>query len=394
MAQHQRRLETCFPLSGHLAPKPFEWIEPKELPHREWVYGRHLVRGFVSCTIAPGGVGKTALLCAEALAMVTGRPLLGDAPQGRLRVWLVNLEDPIDELRRRIAATALQYGIGKDDIGGRLYLDSGRDMAIVVATNSREGVTVNRPVLDAIKREIANRCIDVLIIDPFVACHAVPENDNGKIAAVTRLWADIAEATGCAIELVHHSRKMSADQQLTADDARGASALIAAVRSARLLRQMTETEAKRAGVENSRLYFSIASGKANLAPPADRAIWRRLTGILLCNGSSPEDPGDDVGVVEPWRWPDPFSDMNTEAAREVQRRIHAGEFRADQRAEYWAGYVVLDVLGWDRSDTSAVAAVKKLLEGWLETGALKLVKRADAKRMKKQFVEVGQWLPQ
>jgi len=326
--------------------------------------------------------------------MVTGRPLLGDAPQGRLRVWLVNLEDPIDELRRRIAATALQYGIGKDDIGGRLYLDSGRDMAIVVATNSREGVTVNRLVLDAIKREIANRCIDVLIIDPFVACHAVPENDNGKIAAVTRLWADIAEATGCAIELVHHSRKMSADQQLTADDARGASALIAAVRSARLLRQMTETEAKRAGVENSRLYFSIASGKANLAPPADRAIWRRLTGILLCNGSSPEDPGDDVGVVEPWRWPDPFSDMNTEAAREVQRRIHAGEFRADQRAEYWAGYVVLDVLGWDRSDTSAVAAVKKLLEGWLETGALKLVKRADAKRMKKQFVEVGQWLPQ
>ena len=82
------------------------WIEPKELPRREWVYGRHLVRGFVSCTIAPGGIGKTALLCAEALAMVTGRPLLGDAPQGRLRVWLVNLEDPIDELRRRIAATA------------------------------------------------------------------------------------------------------------------------------------------------------------------------------------------------------------------------------------------------------------------------------------------------
>jgi AAA domain-containing protein len=394
MAQHQLRLETCFPLSGHLAPNPFEWIEPKELPRREWVYGRHLVRGFVSCTIAPGGIGKTALLCAEALAMVTGRPLLGDAPQGRLRVWLVNLEDPIDELRRRIGATALQYGIGKDDIGGRLYLDSGRDMAIVVATDSREGVTVNRPVLDAIKREIANRCIDVLIIDPFVACHAVPENDNGKIAAVTRLWADIAEATGCAIELVHHSRKMSADQQLTADDARGASALIAAVRSARLLRQMTETEAKRAGVENSRLYFSIASGKANLAPPANRAIWRRLTGILLCNGSSPEDPGDDVGVVEPWRWPDPFSDMSTEAAREVQRRIHAGEFRADQRAKYWAGYVVLAVLGWDRSDTSAVAAVKKLLEGWLETGALKLVERANAKRMKKQFVEVGQWLAQ
>ena len=139
----------------------------------------------MSCTIAPGGVGKTALLCAEALAMVTGRPLLEDMPQGRLRVWLVNLEDPVDELRRRIGATALRYGIGKDDIGDRLYLDLGRDMAIVVAADSRDGVVVNRPVVDAIRCEIAVRCIDVLIIDPFVACHALPENDNGKIAAVT-----------------------------------------------------------------------------------------------------------------------------------------------------------------------------------------------------------------
>jgi hypothetical protein len=393
VARHQQRMETCLLLPRGVTAKPFEWTEPKELPRREWVYGHHLIRGFVSCTIAPGGAGKTALECAEALAMVTGRPLLDDAPQGRLRVWLVNLEDPVDEIRRRIGATALLYGIGKDDIGDRLHIDSGRDTAMVVATDSREGVVVNRPVLDGIKREISARSIDVLIIDPFVACHALPENDNGKIAAVARLWAEIAEATGCAIELVHHSRKLSADQQLRADDARGASALIAAVRSARLLRQMTENEAERAGVENSRLFFNIASGKANLAPPADKATWRRLTGVLLCNGSSLEDPGDEIGVVEPWQWPDSFAGVGSAATREVQKRIHAGRWRADRRAKDWAGRVVLDVLGWDHSDAAAVAAVRNLLNGWLATGALRLVKRPDTKRMIKEFIEVGEWLP-
>jgi hypothetical protein len=313
VARHQQRIEASLLLPQRITAKAFEWIEPKELPRRKWVYGHHLIRGFVSCTIAPGGVGKTALECTEALAMVTGRALLGDVPDGRPRVWLLNLEDPIDEIRRRIGATALHYDISKVDIGDRLFLDSGRDIALVIAADSRDGVVVNRPVFDLIKREIVARRIDVVIVDPFVACHAVPENDNGKIAAVARLWADIAEDTGCAIELVHHARKLSADQVLTADDARGASALIAAVRSARLLRQMSDAEAQQAGVDSPRLYFSIASGKANLAPPANKTTWRRLTGVLLCNGMSPEDPGDEIGVVEPWRWPDPFGDITPQS---------------------------------------------------------------------------------
>jgi putative transcriptional regulator len=30
-------------------------------PRRQFVYGRHLIRGFLSATVAPGGVGKSAL---------------------------------------------------------------------------------------------------------------------------------------------------------------------------------------------------------------------------------------------------------------------------------------------------------------------------------------------
>ena len=395
LARHQQRLDaTCLSMPQRVTPKPFEWTDPKELPRREWLYAHHLIRGFVSCTIAPGGVGKTALICTETLAMVTGRPLLGDAPEGRLRVWLVNLEDPMDELRRRIGATALRYGVNKDDIGDRLFLDSGRDTSMVIASDSRDGIVINRPAVDSIKREIIAHGIDVLTIDPFVSCHAVHENDNGKIAAVARLWADIAEATGCAVELVHHARKLvSADQVLTIDDARGAVALIAAVRSARLLRRMTEDEARQCGIENSRLYFGIASGKANLAPPADKTTWRRLAGILLCNGSSPEDPGDEIGVVEAWQWPDPLGEVGPEVAREVQRLIQAGEWRADPQSTNWAGNAVAQALDWSLLDPAAIATLKKLIKGWLASGALKIVERRDAKRVVRKFIEVGQWLP-
>jgi hypothetical protein len=68
------------------------------------------------------------------------------------------------------------------------------------------------------------------------------------------------------------------------------------------------------------------------------------------------------------------------------------EWRADQRAENWAGKVVAEVLGWDLSDRAAAAAVKNLLRVWISTAALRVVTRKDLKRMDKKFIEVGQWL--
>ena len=84
-------------------------------------------------------------------------------------------------------------------------------------------------------------------------------------------------------ELVHHSRKTGAD---VVQDGRGAVALLAAARSARVLNGMSEDEASQGG-ENF--------GKVNLAPPADKAAWFRFVSVALGNG-------DDVGVPTPWRF--------------------------------------------------------------------------------------------
>jgi RecA-family ATPase len=74
----------------------------------------------LTCTIAPGGLGKTSLVIGEALAMTSQRPLLGLTPTERARVWLWNGEDPADELQRRIVAAMIHHGLTPEDVAGHL----------------------------------------------------------------------------------------------------------------------------------------------------------------------------------------------------------------------------------------------------------------------------------
>ena len=83
---------------------PFVWIDPAKIPPRRWLYGRHYIRSFISETVAPGAYGKSTLAITEALAICTGRTLLGVIPDGRANVWYWNGEDPLEELERRLAA--------------------------------------------------------------------------------------------------------------------------------------------------------------------------------------------------------------------------------------------------------------------------------------------------
>src|SRR5690606_37793518 len=88
---------------------PIKWIDPKTLPRREFAFGSHYIRKYVSVTVSPGGLGKTSNSIVEALSMASGRILTGTKPPGRLRAWLFNAEDPRDEMERRIMAACLHF---------------------------------------------------------------------------------------------------------------------------------------------------------------------------------------------------------------------------------------------------------------------------------------------
>ena len=132
----------------------FVWREPQAIPTREWLYGHHLIRKFASATIAPGGVGKTTLGIAEEIAMAAHRPFLGVSVPRPLRVWSWNLEDPAEETERRIHAVCLHHNITERDLGGRLFVSSGRDQPCVIARSDRNGTFIVQPVIERIVAEI------------------------------------------------------------------------------------------------------------------------------------------------------------------------------------------------------------------------------------------------
>lgn len=370
-----------------LKATPFEWRDPASLPPRQWVYGQHLIRRFTSVTVAPGGVGKSSLTICEALAMVSGRNLLGDTIPAPLRVWILNLEDPRDELERRITATMLHHSIQPKDVAGKLFVDSGRERGLCTATQGREGVQINVPEVEALITEIKARGIDVLIVDPFVSSHQVSENDNGAIDVVAKEWGRVAERCNIAIDLVHHTRKLGGEEA-SSENSRGAVSLLGAARSARVLNRMSDAQKADAGVSDDPLtYFSVDRDKANLAP-AGKRVWRRMVSVNLPNG-------DSVGVTEAWEWPDDFDGVKVKDLLAVQKAIQAAwdndqPPRASNQAKTdWAGLIVAETLGLDAARDRA--RITRMIKTWQANGALREIQHEDAKRNKRPYLEVGEW---
>ena len=368
-----------------LEPKPFVLGDASKIPPRQWVYGRHYIRKFLSVTVAPGGTGKTAITLAEAVAMATGRSIMGVETEPR-RVWVWNLEDPLEELQRRIAGIAQHHGITQDDLGDRLLVNSGRDEPLIIAEQAG-GANVLTPAADALTHHIKAMGVDVVIVDPFVSSHHLSENDNKAIDLVVKRWAQVANDANCSIELVHHVRKGNGMQEATVSDARGASALVDAARHVRRLQRMTAEEARNAGIDEDQFwrYSREGDSKDNLAPPTADSTWRQMVSVELPNG-------DSVGVSEPWSWPDAFSDVTRNDLESVQRAVAAGEYRESHRAKDWVGIAVADVLNLDVSDAYVRAKVRHMLSTWLDNGALRVVERPDKTRMMRKFVVVGQWV--
>ena len=368
-----------------LQPKPFVLGDPEQLPARQFVWGHAYPRGVVSVTVAPGGLGKSTIITAEAVAMTTGHALMGRQTTP-CRCWLWNLEDPIDEIYRKVYAIAQHYRLTQADIADRLLINSGRDEPLILA-QTIGGHNLLTPVADQLTQHIIANKIDCVIVDPFVSSHQLSENDNVAIDMVVKRWAQVASDSNCAIHLVHHVRKDNGMGGASVADARGASALVDAARFVRRLQRMTADEARNAGIDEDQFWRYTREGdsKNNLSPPSADSTWRKLISIELPNG-------DSVGVAEHWQWPDAFSDVTRNDLEAVQRRVASSEWRENPRAKDWVGIAVAEALNLDVNDSYNKAKIRQLLRTWIENGALRVTEQPDRHRKMRAFVSVGQWM--
>jgi hypothetical protein len=368
------------------APTPLTWKDPSIVPRRRFAYGRHYSRKYLGVTVAQTKVGKSSLALVEALAMASGKQLLGVTPNRRMKIWYWNGEDPREELERRVAAICLHYGLTADDIDGNLYVDSGRDMEIAVATQGKTGALVSTDVVDGLIGALTKGKFDVLILDPAISTHRTVENDNGAIDIVAKAFARIAEDANVAVEVASHTRKLGG-AAATIEDARGASAWTSAARDVRVLNRMSRDEGEKAGIEagKERSYFR-ADTEGNLTP-ATATEWFKLASVGLGNGNG-DGPEDNVGVVTPWTWPNALDGFSASDLRKAQAAVAKGRWRANPRAADWVGIPVAKALGLDPSRKMDRAKVIGALKIWTANGMFVAVEGTDSTRHVRTFIEV------
>lgn len=378
-------------VTGAEWPTPYDMFDEFAVPPRRWVYGTHYLRSFVSVLASAGGIGKTSMQIVEALAVCTGRPLLGEVVHEKCNVWIINLEDPLEEMQRRILAAMRHYSIEADEVRGRLFVDAGRDFSLKFAAQTRDGVIPNTALIDHLIAKIPERKIGAVFIDPFVGSHDVNENDNGAINAVVAEVRRVADITECAIGLVHHIRKGNGEDA-NIDSVRGAGSLIGAARAARVINRISEQDAEKLGLDRTeaRSIFRVDDGKANLAPPADGTVWRKMHGVKIGNG-------EWVGVATPFKLPDAFDGISAKQARLCQQRVGqeaaVKPLRANPQALAWAGHVIGEILDIDTSDKAGRTRVSAILNAWIKSDVLRIEHEIDDRQGREvPIVVVGKWI--
>lgn len=362
---------------------------PAAIPPREWLYGTRLIRRFVSVLVAPGGVGKSAYALAQALALATGRGFLGECVHHRVNAWVLNLEDPLDELNRRLAALMLRHAIPGEAVAGRLFLHSGRSRRVVMGARDGASGMIVHPDRDAIIAAARGAEIGLITVDPFVKSHSLDENANAEIDAAATAWAEVAEACGAAVQLVHHVRKGPRETIPDIEAARGAKALTDAARVGLVLSPMSEEEAEDLGVSPGERWRHIRldDAKANMAPRASRASWFRLDTVALGNGTTLYPHGDHVAALAPWTPPSAFARLTPEDCIRALDRIAQGPeagllFAAQRRGrgtERWAGRVLMRDFGLSEGEAAQVIGT------WLKSGVLIEDEYRDGSQRKTRF---------
>jgi len=375
-------------------PTLYDDFDEAGIEPRQWIYGNHYLRSFVSVLASAGGIGKTSLQIVEALAICTGKPLLGEPVKQQCNVWIVNLEDPMDEMKRRVLAAMRHYGITPDEVRGKLFVDAGREFSMIFAAQTRDGVIPNTALVDHMKIKIPERNIGCVMIDPFVGAHQINENDNMAVNSVVAQIREVADECRCAIGLVHHIRKGNG-QEADIDSVRGAGSLIGAARAARVINRIPEKDAIELGVKPDEAMglFRVDDGKANLAPPAVKAVYRRMVGVQIANG-------EWVGVATAFDLPDEWQGMTDNVINTILGLINAGVQNDEGKEHYslrpqdkarWVGKLIVDYPFARAEDFKSEGQAKQIIKTWLQNGLIEEIEyySAPQRKNKKGVTAIG-----
>lgn len=358
------------PALGPLVLRSARLPDPATLAPRQWLYGTQLLRGFVSVLVAPGGVGKSSYAMALAMCVAMKTPFLGEHVFEQCNVVVLNLEDPMEELDRRLAALTIRYKVRNEELDGRYFMHSGEDRPITMSALGTDGFEIVHPDQAALIEEIRAHNIGLIVVDPFAESHSLEENNNPMMVKASAAWRRVARATQCAILLIHHVRK---GMVVDIESSRGAKALTDSARVGLLLQPMSKEDGEKLDIpeQERHRYVRLDDAKSNMAARADKARWFQLETVPLGNANASYPKGDHVAAIVPWT---PQSVWEQTSAMDIGAVVDAIEQGAGGGVLFTATArggsansvtsVLCDLLGVNETQAREMAAA------WLKSGLL------------------------
>jgi len=360
--------------------KPFRVNDSPDRAKTEWLYGNSYPRGLLSVTHAPGGVGKSAIVLAECLSMALGVDLLGSRVIKPQRVLYWNCEDSRKIIEDRVLALLGYHGIESSALNGRLMI-RGVETPICL-TESDKGRHNLSEDYNKLEKTIDISMINMVVFDPFVSLHKLPENDNGAIDMLAKGLTRLAKGKDCAIAVVAHDRKRNGSEG-GYDTLRGASALADACRDMRSLNKMLPDEARAAGVSKDQVwqYVRECRDKSTLSKQSSTTPWYKLESHILMNGES-------VVVATKWEKPGLFDSVTEDIQGAFIERISQAPMQSNIQAKGGAVDYMLGLLQWPADEKAKRSQVDKMLRHWSTQGLLVERKIKDDSRKERPYYHI------
>lgn len=226
------------------------------------------MRDSVGLLISPGGTGKSffALEVACAIAGGDSANLLGLSVGNTGPAVYITAEDERQILLTRTHAISKRVG---PDAWARVK-------------ENMTCISVSKKRLDVLTEQTQDAIIDVangariIIIDTLRRVHTCDENSNGNMAELLNALEFVAEETGAAVLVPHHSNKSMITQGRGSEQhsARGASVLVDNARWVGYLSSVTNAD-------NPLSYVRFGVSKLNYAKPLNPVLLRRAEGGVL-----------------------------------------------------------------------------------------------------------------
>ena len=336
-------------------------FDPETIPRKIWLHGTNVLAGKISILAGHGGRGKSLLALHRVVAIASGIPITGEAVKRR-KVWLISLEDDINDLRERITGISIGHNLEQADYAENLMVSSFDQWF------SHIGGKTFAEILESIIATIQANKIGLLMVDPLGHFLQIDENDNKEMGEFMKQIQTIARKTECAVLFIHHSRKTMPGGKTDGLDLRGASAIHAHARIIEIVNRLPEAEAETMGITGTekKNIIRIENDKGNFAELADSICYRFEAQELPNGGISPSM--HKIIEINSMDW------LTTEMQMRCWEIVDArSDLRESSRAKKWCGIIFSEFLQLNHNSRSDRSKILQAVNYMLEIGVLRTI---------------------